>query len=226
MGHIRNNESHATWEAAEPAPMTVVLLIRHAHTDALGRFLAGRAAGVPLSTIGRAQAERLGRVLAALPLAGIYTSPLERAVETARGIAHHQPVRIHEDADLHEIDFGDWTGRTFAELDELVEWQAFNERRSAAAVPHGEAPARVQERIVGAITRLTGANRGGTIALVTHADVIRTAVLYIAGSSLDFWQRFEISPASITAVSVSGSAFRLLYVNYRQMSESDIGVFP
>jgi broad specificity phosphatase PhoE len=218
MGDIRNNEHHATLPADESGATTVVLLIRHAHTDALGRFLAGRAAGVPLSTIGRAQAERLGQLLAALPLAGIYTSPLERAVETARAIARHHSVPIHEDAGLQEIDFGEWTGRTFAELDDVVAWHTFNDRRSAAAIPAGETPAGVQERIVGAITRLTAAHRGRTMALVTHADVIRSAVLYIAGSSLDLWHRFEVSPASITGVSVSDRGFKLLYVNHRQMS--------
>jgi broad specificity phosphatase PhoE len=218
MGHIRNNEPHATFHADESGETTVVLLIRHAHTDALGRFLAGRAAGVPLSTIGRAQAERLGQLLAALPLAGIYTSPLERAVETARAIARHHSVPIHEDAGLQEIDFGEWTGCTFAELDDNAAWHTFNDRRSAATIPAGETPAGVQERIVGAITRLTAAHRGRTIALITHGDVIRSAVLYIAGSSLDLWHRFEVSPASITGLSVSDSAFKLLYVNHRQMS--------
>ena len=196
---------------------TVALLIRHAHTDALGRILAGRGAAVPLSSAGRAQADRLGRTLAALPLAGIYTSPLERAVETARAIARHQAAPVQEDDDLNEIDFGEWTGRTFQELEPLEAWQAFNRRRASAVIPNGETPDLVQERMVGAITRLTGAHRGRTIAMVSHGDVIRSAVLYIAGSSLDLWDRFEISPASITAVAVSRNAFRLLYVNHGQI---------
>src|SRR5215207_4417571 len=127
---------------------TVILLIRHAHTDAVGRVLTGRAAHVPLSSVGRAQADRLGRALAVLPLAGVYTSPLERAVETARAIARHQAVAVLEDADLHEVDFGDWTGRTFQELDDVEAWQAFNRHRAAAVIPRGESPALVQERIV------------------------------------------------------------------------------
>jgi probable phosphoglycerate mutase len=190
-----------------------VLLIRHAHTDAVGRILAGRAAGVPLSTVGRAQAERLGRTLAVLPLAAIYTSPLERALETARAIARHQAVRLQEDVDLHEIDFGDWTGLTFEELDLLEGWRQFNRRRSSASIPGGEAPAQVQARVVGAIERARRAHPGHTVAMVSHCDVIRSAVLHVAGSSLDFWDRFEIGPASITAVTASQHSLRLSYVN-------------
>jgi broad specificity phosphatase PhoE len=208
MTQIRGAGSFGT----ERSP-AVVLLVRHAHTDALGRVLAGRAPGVLLSPAGRAQAERLGRGLSGVPLAAIYTSPLERALETARSIARHQVTRLEQDHDLHEIDFGDWTGLSFVELAGLEGWREFNRRRSSATIPGGEAPIQVQERIVGAITRATAAHPGRTILMVSHGDVIRSAVLYIAGSSLDLWDRFEISPASITAIGVSGEAFRLLYVN-------------
>jgi probable phosphoglycerate mutase len=214
MGQIQNVSDIGT----EPPQPTVVLLVRHAHTDALGRILAGRAAGVPLSTIGRAQAERLGRRLSEIPLAAIYTSPLERAFETARSIARHQAARLEPDLDLHEIDFGDWTGLTFQELDTVEGWREFNRRRSSATIPRGEAPIHVQNRIVAAITRVTAAHPGRTIVMVSHGDVIRSAVLYVAGSSLDLWDRFEISPASITAVAVSGESFRLLYVNHGHAS--------
>jgi broad specificity phosphatase PhoE len=210
MGEIR----YASFIGTRPVPVTVVLLVRHAHTDALGRILAGRADGIPLSTVGRAQAERLGRGLSALPLAAIYTSPVERAMETARSIARHHATRLEEDPGLHEIDFGDWTGLTFQELDKIEGWREFNRRRASATIPRGEAPGEVQERIVAAISRVSAAHHGRTIVMVSHGDVIRSAVLYIAGSSLDLWDRFEISPASITAVAVSGDSFRLLYVNH------------
>jgi probable phosphoglycerate mutase len=219
MTNVRTDDSIATRD--RDGHGTVVLLIRHAHTDAVGRVLTGRAAHVPLSTAGRAQADRLGRTLATLPLAAVYTSPLERAVETARGIARHQAVAVLEDAELHEVDFGEWTGRSFQELDHVEAWQAFNRHRAAAVIPRGEAPALVQERIIRAITRLAAANRGRTLAVVTHADVIRSAVLYIAGSSLDQWDRFEIGPASVTAVLLTADSFKLLYVNRRETEPLD-----
>ena len=196
-----------------PAAASIALLVRHAHTDAIGRIIAGRAAGVPLSTTGQTQADHLGRALASVPLSAIYTSPLERAVDTARAIASHQTVAVIEDAGLDEIDFGEWTGLTLSELDDMEGWRAFNTRRASAGIPGGEAPQHVQQRMVAAIARLTAAHPGSTIALVSHGDVIRSAVLHVAGSSLDHYDRFEVSPASVTAVEVSGSHLRLLYVN-------------
>jgi broad specificity phosphatase PhoE len=192
---------------------TVVLLVRHAHTDAVGRIIAGRAAGVPLSAAGRAQADHLGRTLASVPLAAIYTGPLERAIETARAIARHHTVPVREDAALDEVDFGEWTGLTLSELEDIEGWRAFNTDRATAVIPGGEVPLMVQRRIVDAIERLAAAHPGTTIALVSHGDVIRSAVLHVAGSSLDLYHRFEISPASITAVEVAGTSRRLLYVN-------------
>src|SRR3954469_13786561 len=155
MEHIRVRASTCT-RSADPhrGQESVVLLIRHAHTDALGRVLTGRTPGVTLSALGRGQADRLGRALAPLPLAAIYTSPLERATATAQAIAAHQSAPVAEDTDLLEIDFGEWTGLTFGELDRVPGWHAFNRQRSSAIVPGGEACALVQERIVGAIARL------------------------------------------------------------------------
>jgi probable phosphoglycerate mutase len=211
------NDIHAGASVAT-LPSVSILLVRHAHTDAIGRLLAGRSAGVPLSVTGRAQADRLGRALASLPLAAIYTSPLERAVDTARAIARHQPVPIHEDAGLQEVDFGEWTGLTFDELAADERWRRFNAERATAAVPGGERASEVQQRVMEAIRRVGARHPDRTIVCVSHADVIRAAVLHIAGTSLDLYDRFEISPASVTALSLAGERLRLLYVNNTLLS--------
>jgi broad specificity phosphatase PhoE len=192
---------------------TTALLIRHAHTNALGQQLCGRAAGVQLSTEGRAQAKRLGAALASHALAAIYSSPLERAVETARALADHQRTDLEVCDDLTEIDFGAWTGRTFADLADDANWQAFNSCRSTAVVPGGERAVDVQTRIVSAVASLCRRHAGHTIAIVSHCDVLRFAVLHYASTPLDLYDRFVIDPASVTAVSVSPAGPRLLYVN-------------
>ena len=195
------------------SPDTTALLIRHAHTDAIGVRLVGRAAGVALSSAGRAQADHLGRALANCPLAAIYSSPLQRAVHTAHAIARYQPAPLHVSEDFTEMDFGDWTGRTFEELAALPDWHRFNTSRACASVPNGESPRQVQQRVVGALARVADGHGGRAIAIVTHADVLRAAVLHYAGTSLDCHDRFEISPASVTAVTISRTRPRLLYVN-------------
>ena len=193
---------------------TLVLLVRHAHTGAIGRRLTGRAHGVALSDEGCAQAARLARALAATPIAAIYTSPLERAVDTAHAIARHQTARVHVLGALNEVDFGRWTGKTFAELEELPEWRRFNDARSIAPVPDGERAHDVQQRIVAVLDHLRHVHPGETVAAVSHAEVIRAAVLHCMHASLDLFHQIEIAPASVTALSIDGSGPRLLFVNH------------
>jgi broad specificity phosphatase PhoE len=192
---------------------TTVLLIRHAHTDALGRCLSGRSDGVPLSTEGRTQADRLGRALASRPLAAIYTSPLDRAVQTAEALARYQTLAVSQVAELLEIDFGGWTGQTFIDLDRDPAWQRFNASRSTACIPDGERLANVQARIVAAIRRLGTRHPGKTIALVSHADVLRVALLHYVGATLDDYARFDVAPASVTALSLTARETRVVFVN-------------
>jgi broad specificity phosphatase PhoE len=199
---------------------TVALLIRHAHTNALGRQLCGRAPGVPLSLAGEAQALRLGVALSTVELAAIYTSPLERAVATARAIARRQHAATVELCeDLLECDFGEWTGRSFADLDGDPAWQGFNTGRATAVVPGGESAAAVQRRIVSGLAGLAARHAGQTFAVVSHADVLRSAVLHYTSTPLDLYDRFTVDPASVSAVSFTPAGPQLLYVNDRSFAE-------
>jgi broad specificity phosphatase PhoE len=177
---------------------TTILLVRHAHTEAVGRYLAGRTPGVGLSARGRDEAAALPARLASAPLHAIYSSPLERATATAAPVAVARGLAITVDPDLNEVDFGDWTGRTFDTLDRLDAWQAFNARRSVAEVPGGERAIDAQARIVRALARIRCAHPGQVVMVVSHADMIRYALLHSAGASLDEAHTLTIRPASIT----------------------------
>jgi probable phosphoglycerate mutase len=170
---------------------------------------------VALSATGEAQADRLGQILAACPLTAIYTSPLQRAVQTAKAIARYQAAPVRRSNALVEIDFGLWTGKTFTELEHDEAWQRFNTRRSMASIPDGEAPSVVQARIVAEVSRLSAFHAGAVIALVSHGDVLRFALLYYVGATLDDYSRFNVDPASVTALSVSPRETRLLLINGR-----------
>jgi probable phosphoglycerate mutase len=84
-----------------------------------------------------------------------------------------------------------------------------------ASVPGGERAGDAQARIARAMDEAGARHPNQTIAFVTHADVIRLAVLHVAGAPIDFIGRFEISPASITAVSLHDDGATLLYINER-----------
>jgi probable phosphoglycerate mutase len=178
----------------------VALLIRHAATDATGHRLTGRLPGVQLNGVGHAQAARLPFRLRHRPLDAIYTSPMLRAVDTARPLARARGLALQSREDLNEVDFGEWTGLTFEELARLQEWRDFNVHRGTARVPGGECVRDLEARIVGAVHDLLGRHEGRTIALVTHAEVIRVLALHYAGIDLDLFDRIVIDPASVTTL--------------------------
>src|SRR5687767_15126552 len=106
--------------------MTTFLLVRHALCDPVGCLIAGRQPGVHLNDAGRLQAHRLAERLQPIALEGIYSSPLDRAVETADPIARAKGLPVQVAEGWNEIDFGEWTGRALVDLDPLPEWRRFN----------------------------------------------------------------------------------------------------
>ena len=173
----------------------MALLIRHADTTAIGQVLWGRKPGLPLSAAGMEQAGRLATRLARVPLA----------------VAHRLPI-VEADA-LDEVDFGDWSGLRFEELDQRPDWRAFNADRASAHAPNGERLAGVQSRIVSRLGQLASQHGDDTVALISHADVIRSAILHYLGMPLDAFGRIEVSPASITAMALQDGSATFLSIN-------------
>lgn len=193
--------------------MTTFLLIRHGLTDLVDRAISGWMPGVHLNETGRGQALGLAERLARAPIAAIYSSPLERARETAEPLAERLGLEIRLLDELGEIRFGEWTGRTLDELSGEPLWQRFNALRSLTRVPGGELMLETRTRVIEALARLRRAQANELIAVVSHGDVIRAAVTYYAGVPLDLFQRIEIGPASVSVVEVSEYGPRLLRLN-------------
>lgn len=192
---------------------TRFLLVRHATCHPVGVSIAGRAPGVSLDVDGRAEAARLADALRAAPIEAIYTSPLERARETADAIArvHHLPVQ-QCDA-FTEIDFGEWTGCTFDALAADERWRRFNTFRSATRIPGGELITEVQLRAVRGLEQLRRAHADGTVVVVSHADVIRAVLAYYLGMPLDLMLRLEIAPASTSVLHLDDWGATIARVN-------------
>lgn len=195
--------------------MTVtVFLVRHAAHDNVGNFLAGRSAGISLGEAGRAQAERLGQRMRGENISDIYTSPRERTQETAAAIASACGLRSPEVADaLDEVDFGDWSGKTFDVLDGDPLWRRWNALRSLSRTPAGETMLDVQARVVRLIDTLSRGTGDGRVALVSHADVIKAAVSHVLGLPIDAWPRFDVAPASITTLVIGDWGAKLITLN-------------
>jgi probable phosphomutase (TIGR03848 family) len=191
-------------------PRTLLLLVRHGETPTTGRVLPGRAPGLHLSDRGRAQAERVAERLADLPVDAVYSSPLERASETAARTGRD----VKHDDGLLECDFGDWTGAALADVAALPEWQTVQHSPSTFRFPNGESFTEMQARIVGTLEALGTAHVGGVVVCFSHADPIKAAVAHALGTPLDLFQRIVISPGSVSAILyVEGQAPAVLMVN-------------
>lgn len=193
--------------------MTTFYLVRHGLTAHTGHKLTGWAAGVHLSEDGKDQAAAAADHLAKVKLQAIYSSPIERTVETARFIAARQGLKVMVRAGLGEVHYGAWTGRSFKTLIKTKLWQQIQSFPSAARFPGGETLRETQARVLDELDRIRKDHPKGAICLVTHADVIRLVAAHYLGVHIDLFQRIIIDPASITVVGVSDHGPRVLHVN-------------
>lgn len=180
---------------------TVFFLLRHAAHDDVGSYLAGRSPNIRLGPAGCAQALRLGERMRTEAFDAIFASPRDRTQETASAVSIAcgvGPVGLRDDLD--EVDFGCWSGRPFAELDADPDWRRWNEERSVAATPAGERMEDVRRRICGCMKELSQKFRGRAVVLVSHADVIKSAICHTLGLTADSYASFDVDPASINVV--------------------------
>ena len=195
--------------------MTTFFLIRHASCNGLGQKLWGRSPGVCLNEEGRLQAQRLAEEFNGIKLQALYSSPLERAVETAETLARSMNLEVKKNDALNEINYGDWTDKTFDILSTDERWRRYNARRSTTIIPGGESFLNVQNRIVKELDVLSHQHANARVALVSHADVIRAAVTYFTATPIDMIERIEISPCSVSVLALDEESATLLTINNR-----------
>ena len=191
-----------------------LLLIRHALNDWTGKRMPGWTPGIHLNEEGRAQAATLPRRLAAIRLDAIYSSPLERTLETAQPLAEAYGLNVIVRHRLGEVRCGDWTGRTLEELQQEELWTQIRVYPSGVRFPGGEAFWEAQARLVAELDEIRDAHPGQTVAVVSHADPIKLAVAHYIGLPLDLFQRLTVYPASITALAFTRWGPRLLCLNH------------
>jgi probable phosphomutase (TIGR03848 family) len=189
--------------------VTTVLLLRHGRSTANSDgLLAGWTPGIALDERGQQQARGVAQRLAALPLAAVVSSPLQRCLETAQQLVEHRAgVEVVVDERLGECRYGDWTGREIKQLAKDKLWQVVQAHPSAATFPGegGEALREMQTRAVAAIrdwdARL-GQQFGAEAVWVacSHGDVIKAVAADALGLHLDLFQRIVVEPGSVTAI--------------------------
>lgn len=186
--------------------MTIFFLIRHAECDGVGKILWGRQRDVHLNEDGKSAARAMAQRMAGNKLDAIYSSPLERAVETAEELAKHSdrvPVTISEP--LNEVDFGEWTGEPLEKLDHDPVWHRFNSVRTRTPIPGGESILEAQARIVAELKRLSLKHENGHVAIVSHAEIIKIALAYFAHLDIDHLDQLKLPPCSVSMLELKGA---------------------
>ena len=199
--------------------MTTFLFVRHAVTAHTGARLTGWMPDVHLSERGREQARAVGDRLAGVPLKGVYSSPIERTVETARAIAVRHQLKVETRQGLGEVQYGGWTNRPLKALARTKLWQKVQRFPSAARFPGGETLRETQARALTEVEAIAEEHRRGVVCCVSHADVIKLIVAHYLGVHIDLFQRIAISPASMTAIALYDSGPMVLCINAVDLSE-------
>ncbi|HET8648565.1 MAG TPA: histidine phosphatase family protein, partial [Gemmatimonadales bacterium] len=112
-----------------------------------------------------------------------------------------------------EVNYGDWSGRTLEELAADPHWRTYNTYRSATRIPGGETALELQARSVSAIESLREQYARGTVAVVSHSDVIKAILAFYLGMPLDLASRLVIDPASVSSLALEPWGPRILGVN-------------
>ena len=196
--------------------MPVFLLIRHGETDYNKKMrLPGRLPGVHLNKKGHQQAQTLAEALARAPIKAIYSSPLERTMETAAPLAECLKITIIPLPGLLETDSGEWQGKYVRRLRRQKMWKSVQLHPTLFHFPGGEAIVDCQYRMVQVIETLRREYKDqDLVACISHADPIKQVVAYYLGLPLDNFQRMSIETASITALLVTDTGSRLLMLNH------------
>ena len=190
-----------------------LVLVRHALTAEHGVRVVGRL-DVPLGAEGRAQAERLAERLAREPVAAVYSSPLARALDTARPLAARlglEPVAV---PDLRELDFGELDGLTLEEIEQRhPSFLPWTEAPAAVEFPGGESVAALARRAAAAMRAIAAEQQGETAVVVSHGVTLRAALADALGMELDNMFRLDVAHGGISVVEWYGDGPLVRSVN-------------
>jgi broad specificity phosphatase PhoE len=187
-------------------------LVRHGHHAMLGHRLCGRMPGVQLDDLGCRQISRCAEMIPGRP-AVIQSSPQRRAQQSASIFAWHFGLPVEIAPDVDELDYGEWTSGSFADLADDPRWNRWNTRRSTSRPPGGESMQALQQRMVQHLEQLRRAQADGAIVIVSHAEPIRAALLYYSRTPMDNFPSIEIDPASVSTLAVDKSGIRISRIN-------------
>lgn len=188
---------------------TEIFLVRHGQTDSNVARLFDGATDTPLNQLGLRQAELVGERIGQLSdLSSLYSSPLQRALITARAISRNVGLQPVIDAGLKEMNFGVAESHTMATIHERwpdLAAQIQDPNESNVRFPGGESLREFHERVQTTLNLIATANQGRRIVVVAHGGVIRSAVSQLLGRPPDDWRTLTVENCSVTHVELVSS---------------------
>jgi probable phosphoglycerate mutase len=191
-----------------------LIFVRHAESQAnKDGILAGRLPKIGLSDTGMQQALRLKKSFEMLDFDSIYTSPIQRCLDTARMVFGDERELIHA-SELMEMDFGDWTGQKLSELTKLKEWEVVQRDPASFAFPNGESFTQLRDRVDLALSNIQASQqKDSRIVIFTHADVVKMVVCHLLDAPLSKFQSIIVNPASLTLIDIDQDKLKIAGVN-------------
>ena len=193
------------------------IFIRHGETDwnKEGRFQGQH--DIPLNQTGILQARRVVELIRDIPIDAVYSSPLERARNTAEIIVSEKNLTLFQDDRLKELDFGEWDGCIRSEI-EAIDTARFREfclHPSTALIPGEGSMKKAYIRVAEAIEdyRLRYSDADANVLIVSHATAIKLMILFLLGIGAEGFQMLQIDNAAVSSLRSVNGGFVLEYLN-------------
>lgn len=204
-----------------PEPGTTLWLVRHAEVEERYHNVFGGRIDMELSPRGHQQARALSHYFQGKKLDAVYASPMKRVHQTLASVLPDGPPKTVVLEDLREVDFGDWTGLHWNEVQARFGKSAFAwlDQLECAGIPNAECAKTLRLRVEPCLRQLLTKHSGQNVAVFCHGGVIRMILAILLNWPLPKLAAVEIDYASITQVLWTPSAARLQLANFTPWRE-------
>lgn len=202
-----------------------LIIIRHGETTWNHQHRIQGRADIPLSQLGKKQAKLLGNRFSKTTIDAIYSSRLQRSINTAKAVANHHPhIAFIQDKRLNEMDWGTWEGLNFQEIEKKFpkEFAARQIDKYNVAPPNGESPIHLKKRITPFLKKLISRHKGQTVLIVGHAGMNRVIVGTILGWPNEKTAATTFKNTSVTILHVKSGKSRLHLFNCTRHLETTV----
>lgn len=184
------------------APATRLLLIRHGEVEEAYHRIFGGRIDMNLSARGLEQAGALALYLRRKPVQAVYASPMKRVQQTLAPYAANNPLHPVILPDLHEVDFGDWTGHNWEQIQSKFGLSAFDwlELLDQDRIPNAESGAKYRARVEACVRQIVGNHPGQAVAVFCHGGIVRMILSIVLNLPLPTFAHFDVDYASLTEV--------------------------